>query len=144
MRIMLAIFTWIMIVGADATKDKPYGLYSNETTNYLYDIESVPLIEVKYIYLGKLKTLRSTVPVTVLLYPLENTFQEMALRDLLNLSIDRIKEESLANNNILIIDNQFLLLNKLQSTIGAIGIVNNSILYNHDGKIVKIEVAEWR
>lgn len=142
MKILLFLMSAVFAFGS-IMDTRESGLYTNDNTAYLTDIKSIPLNELRYIYSGKLKVLNNSLPVIVLLKPLDNKEQEVILKHLLNISPDQLKEEVKSRANFIIINNTYSLLIKLESTLGAISIIEDSLYYSKgDGTLVKIKVIE--
>lgn len=141
MKALLLLFLILNILSADVLEDK--GLYTSENTAYLADVKQMNLQELRFIYTGKLKVLNNNLPIKVLLKPLENKEQEYVLKHLLNIPLDQIKEEYLTNSNFVVINNQYALLIKLENTLGALSIIEDSIYFNvGDNNLVRIKVVE--
>jgi hypothetical protein len=140
--VMVLLLLGLSLFANDLSKYESFGVYTGQTTSYLYSIEEVKVYEMRFIYSGKLKTLKGSVPVKVLLHPLDDMSQAYALRSLLGINIDKLREDISGSSNMFIIESKTVLLATLSSTIGALAVVDNQLVYNHNGDLIKIKVVQ--
>jgi ABC-type phosphate transport system substrate-binding protein len=104
-------------------------------------VPTITQTELAFIYKGKIRHWSTGERIMVVVRPPESAVQQHLIKDILHVSTSTFHEYVARNSSLKVVDDRDV-VKTMMSKIGAVGLVDNMVLFGLDDTFVVVEIIE--